>query len=211
MADALLHHLMPLATLITPNLPEASILLGGMVIHTVDDMEAAARKLLELTGCGAVLVKGGHLQDHQKQLPPSQTPSVTPNGGHNEDTDVVDVLFDGTEMYRLSLPRIETNNTHGTGCTLASAIASGLAKELPLLEAVTQVRLGLDSPYPFMVPATLPSPPGLKNTALSSPALNIQSKYPHQSHPLTPSALPGHLPPPVSPSRPNHMSSWLLR
>ena len=92
-ASALICHLMPLATVITPNLPEASALLGGTAIQNLADMEEAARKLQGLTKCGAVLVKGGHL-----------APSCT--GGPEDDSDVViDVLFDGETMHRLSLPR----------------------------------------------------------------------------------------------------------
>ena len=109
-------------------------------MDSVEEMEEAAKKLHKLTGCEAVLVKGGHLAEnlllhpHQEQRPnPALSTSV------DAAYDVVDVLFDGVALHRLSLPHITTGNTHGTGCTLASAIASGLAKGLPLLEAVWQV------------------------------------------------------------------------
>ena len=89
-ASALISHLMPLATVVTPNLPEASALLGGATIESLTDMEEAARKLQGLTKCGAVLVKGGHL---------------APSPGKDENDAVVDVLFDGVDMHRLSLTR----------------------------------------------------------------------------------------------------------
>lgn len=108
---ALKAKLLPLATLITPNLPEAACLLDT---DDIDDPEATARALLDL-GLGAVLVKGGH-------------------GLGNEITDVL-ILRDGT-MHTYRHPRLHTPNTHGTGCTLSSAIAAGLAKGAPLPHAV---------------------------------------------------------------------------
>lgn len=103
---ALKRHLIPLADLITPNIPEAAVLLDRE-IKTSNDLEKAAADLLEL-GCTNVLIKGGHLLE--------------------EGCD--DLLFLGEEKKMIVLPgkRIKTNNNHGTGCTLSSAIASGLAK-----------------------------------------------------------------------------------
>ena len=111
-------------------------------------MEEAARKLQKLTGCGAVLVKGGHLvhdpqQQQQRESPATSSATAAAAAAPaatSSSNSVVDVLYDGHRMHRLSLPRVSTGNTHGTGCTLASAIAAGLAKGLPLLEAVWQVR-----------------------------------------------------------------------
>jgi hydroxymethylpyrimidine/phosphomethylpyrimidine kinase len=104
------------AEVLTPNIPEAEIL-SGIEIITVDDMKRAAEILLTL-GAQSVLVKGGHL----------------------ESSTVSDVLMtlDGIRVF--SSPRIETRHTHGTGCTLASAIAAGLAQKRPLIEAVENAR-----------------------------------------------------------------------
>jgi len=115
--DALKRRLLPRATLITPNLPEAEAL-SGRKIGSRDDMKAAGEALLAL-GPKAVLMKGGHL------------PGPT----------VVDVLVTGRGAARVfESPRIETRHTHGTGCTLASAIATGLAQGLALADAVARAR-----------------------------------------------------------------------
>ncbi|XP_021718433.1 thiamine biosynthetic bifunctional enzyme TH1, chloroplastic-like isoform X2 [Chenopodium quinoa] len=106
--------LLPMADLVTPNLKEASYLLGGMHLESVADMRSAA-KLIHDMGPRNVLVKGG-------DLPASM--------------DAVDVFFDGENLYELGSKRINTRNTHGTGCTLASSIAAELAKGLPMLSAV---------------------------------------------------------------------------
>jgi hydroxymethylpyrimidine/phosphomethylpyrimidine kinase len=105
--------LLPLATVITPNLPEAAVLLEEEVVRDEAGMIGAAARLREL-GPEAVLLKGGHL----------------------ETKDSIDVLDDGAEPLTLAAPRIATANTHGTGCTLASAIAALLARGLPLRDAV---------------------------------------------------------------------------
>jgi hydroxymethylpyrimidine kinase/phosphomethylpyrimidine kinase/thiamine-phosphate diphosphorylase len=144
-AQALLRDLMPLATLVTPNLLEASALLGGVSIRSVEAMDEAARKLQVLTGCGAVLVKGGHLLDVQgggsgsSSLPQQVSSSSLQDTSHSDE--VVDVLFDGEQVWRLALPRVQTGNTHGTGCTLASSISAGLAKGVPLLQAVHEAKV----------------------------------------------------------------------
>lgn len=108
--------LIPLAHVITPNVPEAEIL-SGMDIADEDAMRAAGEALLEL-GPQAVLMKGGHL----------------------EGPEVVDLLItrDGTE--RFSGPRIDSKHTHGTGCSLASALATGIAQDLTLSQAVRRAR-----------------------------------------------------------------------
>ena len=113
----LVHELFPLASVITPNLDEAALLLDR-AIDGADALDAAATALLAL-GAPAVLLKGGHL--------PGDT--------------VMDVLAltDGTRL-RLQSPRIVTHNGHGTGCTLSSAIAAYLALGLPLPQAVEQAR-----------------------------------------------------------------------
>ncbi|XP_030517840.2 thiamine biosynthetic bifunctional enzyme TH1, chloroplastic isoform X2 [Rhodamnia argentea] len=106
--------LLPIADIVTPNLKEASALLGGMQLETIADMHSAA-KLLHQMGSRHVLVKGG-------DLPGS--------------CDAVDVFFDGERLHDLRAPRVKTRNTHGTGCTLASCIAAELAKGSPMLPAV---------------------------------------------------------------------------
>lgn len=98
------------ASVVTPNVPEA-VQLTGMEIADIAGMEAAARKLVE-RGARAVVITGGHMEKP------------------------VDVLFDGTEMQVLASDRVKTENTHGSGCTFASAIASQLALGRPLPEAV---------------------------------------------------------------------------
>ena len=113
---ALTERLIPLATLITPNLPEAGWLLNRKV-GTVDHMEPAAADLIKL-GPDAVLLKGGHLTDDL----------------------LTDVLVTPGSASRFQHPRIDTVHTHGTGCTLASAIATGLAQGLALEDAVTRAQ-----------------------------------------------------------------------
>ncbi len=109
---ALVKILLPLANVITPNLPEAAVLAQMPQITTREQMLSAARKISSMTKA-AVLVKGGHL-----------------------DNCADDLLFaDGTEHW-FSTPHIDTKNTHGTGCTLSSAIASNLALGHPLADAV---------------------------------------------------------------------------
>jgi len=112
--SAVRHRLVPIASLITPNLPEAAALVGGDVAATEDQMLRQARELLQL-GCRAVLMKGGH----------------------GAGAAAVDILVTSSgAVVRLSEPRIETRNTHGTGCTLAAAIAAELAKGRSLQDAV---------------------------------------------------------------------------
>jgi hydroxymethylpyrimidine/phosphomethylpyrimidine kinase len=104
--SAIARVLLPLATLVTPNLHEARIL-TGLPVEGEEGMEAAARKLVAM-GAAAALVKGGHM------------------GGEES----VDLLFDGREVRSWRRPRILTRHTHGTGCTLSAAVAAGLARGL---------------------------------------------------------------------------------
>ena len=99
------------STVITPNVPEAEIL-TGLAISDVPAMEAAARKIAEM-GAKAVIVKGGHMDR------------------------AIDVVFDGTEVHQLSGDKVKLENTHGTGCTFASAITAQLAAGRGLVEAAT--------------------------------------------------------------------------
>ncbi|XP_020599276.1 probable thiamine biosynthetic bifunctional enzyme, chloroplastic [Phalaenopsis equestris] len=106
--------LLPLADIVTPNLKEASALLGGISLDTVGDMHFAA-KSIHAFGARNVLVKGGDLHGS---------------------SDAIDIFFDGEQFHELCGPHIKTRNTHGTGCTLASYIAAELAKGTPMLQAV---------------------------------------------------------------------------
>jgi hydroxymethylpyrimidine/phosphomethylpyrimidine kinase len=101
------------AHVITPNLAEAAALLSAPIAHDETEMRAQAEKLLTL-GAGAVLIKGGHLDGAES----------------------VDLLVEPDDYVRYAAPRIATQNTHGTGCTLSAAIAAGLAKGLALPDAV---------------------------------------------------------------------------
>jgi hydroxymethylpyrimidine/phosphomethylpyrimidine kinase len=112
-----LRKLIARADVLTPNLDEAAALLGAAVARDDDEMRAQAEKLLEL-GAGAVLIKGGH------------------GGG----PDSADLLVEPAGSTRFAARRIKTENTHGTGCTLSSAIAAGLAKGFLLGEAVGEAK-----------------------------------------------------------------------
>jgi hydroxymethylpyrimidine/phosphomethylpyrimidine kinase len=105
--------MLPIATVITPNLFEAETLLGRK-IRTIDDMKAAAVELKK-SGCKWVVVKGGHLAG---------------------ETEATDVAYDGKEFHLLKSPHFNTLHTHGTGCTFSSAIAAGLAKCYLPLQAI---------------------------------------------------------------------------
>lgn len=107
----LIKRLLPLAFIITPNIPEAEVF-TGMPISTLQQMEDAARAICQM-GAKNVLLKGGHLRN-----------------------DAVDILYDGREYSYFSSARINTKHTHGTGCTLSSAITSNLAMGHSITEAV---------------------------------------------------------------------------
>ncbi|MDN5928316.1 MAG: bifunctional hydroxymethylpyrimidine kinase/phosphomethylpyrimidine kinase [Hyphomicrobiales bacterium] len=115
--DALRTQLLPLAALVTPNLHEAALLTRTPIAGDEAAMAAQAEAIVK-AGAQAVLVKGGH-----------------GDGSHS-----TDILFDGHAFTRFSKPRIQTRNTHGTGCTLAAAIAAGLARGLDLSEAIGQAK-----------------------------------------------------------------------
>lgn len=112
---SLREQLLPLATIVTPNLPEAEVLLGRP-IATAGERETAARDLVAL-GCRGAVVKGGHAEG-----------------------DADDVLYDGERVTWLRGERVDTGNTHGSGCTFASAIAAGLARGLALEAAVREAK-----------------------------------------------------------------------
>jgi len=114
---AVRNRLIPLAHIVTPNIPEAEILTGREITGP-EDMKAAAIDLQSL-GAPNVVIKGGHLE--------------------NGDT-VVDLLFDGSEFYEYTGKRVSTRNTHGTGCTFAAAVATGLALGRNIREAVRDAK-----------------------------------------------------------------------
>jgi hydroxymethylpyrimidine/phosphomethylpyrimidine kinase len=112
--------LLPLATLLTPNLPEAEALLGRPIPEGMRELEIAARDILRL-GVKAVLIKGGHA------------------GGSTAD----DLFFDGAQFRVFTAPRIPTSSTHGTGCTLSAAITAYLARGASLLESIGRAKIYL--------------------------------------------------------------------
>ena len=113
--DTLIGEIIPLADILTPNIPEAEMI-AEMKISSVDDMEQAARKICGM-GSEAAVVKGGHAAGN-----------------------ALDVLFDKDGIYHFETARILTKNTHGTGCTFSSAIASELAKGRSMREAVERAK-----------------------------------------------------------------------
>ena len=113
--DTLIKTIIPLADILTPNIPEAEKI-ADMQIFSVADMETAAEKICSM-GCKSIVVKGGHATGS-----------------------ALDVLFDGKNFYHFETPRIATKNTHGTGCTFSSAIASQLANGLSVKEAVQKAK-----------------------------------------------------------------------
>lgn len=115
--QTLIEKLLPLATLITPNLHEAAVLLNTTAAHNLAEMQLQGEKIITL-GARAVLMKGGHAD------------------GDN----ATDLLITAAGVEAFSAPRLQTKNTHGTGCTLASAIAAGLAKQLSLSDSVKQAK-----------------------------------------------------------------------
>ena len=112
---AAMRKLLPLATVVTPNIPEAETLVETR-IESPEDGRRAAGKIVGM-GAKAVVIKGGHLSGP-----------------------AVDLFYDGREFREFSSPRIDSRNTHGTGCTFASAIAAGLAKGMELVEAVASAK-----------------------------------------------------------------------
>jgi len=113
--QTLIDRLLPLAFVITPNIPEAEEL-TGMKIATVDDMNKAA-EVIHRMGAKNVFLKGGHMSG-----------------------DALDVFYDGTNFHQFVSERIDTKNTHGTGCTTSAAIATGLAQGMDVYEAVKRAK-----------------------------------------------------------------------
>jgi len=111
--DYLRDKLLPISTVVTPNLPETEYI-TGMKVDSIETMQQAAEMIVHDFGAGSALVKGGHLVGD----------------------DAIDYLYDGEKMHEFSAQRIDTINTHGTGCTYSAAITAYLSKGLSLLEAV---------------------------------------------------------------------------
>jgi hydroxymethylpyrimidine/phosphomethylpyrimidine kinase len=114
---ALLEKLLPVSYVVTPNIPEAQTILGGMTISSVNDMKEAAEKLHRL-GPRYVVLKGGHLASGK----------------------VVDILYDGKQFKTFEADRIPSRNTHGTGCTFSAAIAAFLARGEKIEDAVAKAK-----------------------------------------------------------------------
>jgi hydroxymethylpyrimidine/phosphomethylpyrimidine kinase len=108
--------LLPRALVVTPNIPEAEVLSGRVIRSTADARDAARR--IHAMGASAVIVKGGH----------------------GDGDEITDLLFDGRAFTEWRTPRIATNNTHGTGCTFASAVAANLALGKPLKDAAFEAQ-----------------------------------------------------------------------
>lgn len=120
--SALIKKLIPLAYVITPNVPEALEIISEVTsekieIKTIEDMELAAKEIYKL-GCKNVFLKGGHMEGNT----------------------AVDILYDGENIYKFYAERINTKNTHGTGCTISSAIASNLALGFSIEESIKRAK-----------------------------------------------------------------------
>ncbi|MFD2923681.1 bifunctional hydroxymethylpyrimidine kinase/phosphomethylpyrimidine kinase [Halobacillus naozhouensis] len=107
-------NLLPYTTLVTPNIPEAEDIIGES-IQSIEDMKEAAEQIVTSFGASAALVKGGHRKGQ-----------------------AIDVLFDGSDIHTFSSKRIDTENTHGTGCTYSAAITAHLSHGTSLIEAIEQ-------------------------------------------------------------------------
>lgn len=116
--DYLRDKLLPLSTVVTPNLPETEYI-TEMTVDSLETMQEAAEKIVHDFGAGAALVKGGHLASDN----------------------AIDYLYDGETMHEFPAKRINTLNTHGTGCTYGAAITAYLSHGLPLIEAVEKAKV----------------------------------------------------------------------
>ncbi|MCD8510905.1 MAG: bifunctional hydroxymethylpyrimidine kinase/phosphomethylpyrimidine kinase [Bacillus sp. (in: Bacteria)] len=127
--DAMIKELLPLAMVATPNIPEAEAITGRS-IRTMDDRKKAAEDFLKM-GVGSVVIKGGH---------------------GDGSTATVDLYFDGVNYTYLEYPRVDTKNTHGTGCSFASAITAELAKGTPLVEAIKRAKQFIHHAIKYSLP-----------------------------------------------------------
>ncbi|KAI9020628.1 thiamine biosynthesis protein (Thi-4) [Hyaloraphidium curvatum] len=177
---ALAEDLIPLATVLTPNTPEAEVLLQQagrpMKIASVEDMKVAARAIREAFGPQYVLLKGGHLpvsdiaspevDDVRTVFLPSPTPDA--KGQNGAASHVVDVLYDGQTFVQYPKPHRRTRNLHGTGCTLSAAIAAGLALGKPVPEAV-------EAALVYLSKAIAPGKPFAVGTGAHGPVNHLHS------------------------------------
>lgn len=124
---ALKEELFPVSFIVTPNLDEASVL-SGISVDSIEKMKEAAIRIHKM-GPKNVLIKGGHLEQ-----------------------DCIDLLYDGQEFSELSSPRINTRNTHGTGCTFSAAVATQIAKGLPVFEAIKSAKDFINTAIRFSLP-----------------------------------------------------------
>lgn len=115
--QTMIEKLIPLATVVTPNIPEAEVLLDE-TIDSIVGAEDAARRIVHELGANAAVVKGGHFKG-----------------------DAIDILYDGAGIHKLPAERLHTKHTHGTGCTYSAVIAAEIAKGRPVLEAVQTAKL----------------------------------------------------------------------
>jgi len=115
--EVLIKELIPLAWVVTPNIPEAEII-SGIKINSADDMELAAKKIFQRTNCKAVIVKGGHLNVEKS----------------------TDVIFYDGRIVRIESDRIQTKNTHGTGCSFSAAIAAEISKGNDILTSIKRAK-----------------------------------------------------------------------
>ncbi len=126
--EALINHLFPITTVVTPNIPEAEVI-TGLEIQNLNDVEKAATIIYKM-GPRYVLVKGGHMEG-----------------------EALDILYDGQKFTHYNSPRINRKNTHGTGCTLSSAIASNLGKGLSVTESIGKAKayitLAIENSFPI--------------------------------------------------------------
>lgn len=116
--DFLRDEMLPITTIVTPNIPEAEYLLNRK-IDSLDKMKIAAKEIVTEFGVKAALVKGGHKSDHN---------------------DATDILYDGSALHTFSAKRIDTKHTHGTGCTLSAAITAYLSQGDTLVQAVEKAK-----------------------------------------------------------------------
>jgi hydroxymethylpyrimidine/phosphomethylpyrimidine kinase len=116
--DTVIKELLPIATVVTPNIHEAEAMLN-FKIENIDDMKRAGALIKDM-GCKFVVIKGGHID--------------------GKDPMATDVVFNGDEYFLLSERRFNTKNCHGTGCTFSAAIAAGIAKGYPVLKAIEQAK-----------------------------------------------------------------------
>ena len=127
--EALLDNIIPRSDLLTPNIPEAEKI-AGLAIRNEDDMLKASEKIVAM-GCRRVLIKGGHGIGNSGSASSGADGSLAKS---------IDLLWDGKEVFYFTAPRIQTKNTHGTGCTLSSAIAANLALGFSIHDAVEKAK-----------------------------------------------------------------------